>query len=133
MLAAVNAARATGRTCGTTFYPAVPALTWSTQLAQAAAGHSHDMADQNYFDHTSLDGRTFAQRITAAGYTYSWAGENIAAGYGTVNAVMTGWLNSPGHCANIMNANFRELGAACAINNASAYHDYWTHDFGAPR
>ena len=133
MLAAVNAARATGRNCGATFYPAAPALTWNAQLAQAAAGHSHDMANNNYISHTSLDGRTLADRIVATGYAYTWLGENIAAGYGTIDATMAGWLGSAGHCANIMNANFRELGAACAINNDSTYRDYWTQNFGTPR
>jgi uncharacterized protein YkwD len=132
MLAAVNTARATGRNCGTTPYPAVPALSWNTKLAQAAAGHSHDMATNNYFSHTSLDGRTFDQRIVATGYAYSTLGENIYGGPGSIDSAMAGWLASPGHCANIMNANFRELGAACALNAASTYGTYWTQDFGAP-
>ena len=133
MLDAVNAARATARYCGADYYPAVAPLAWNAQLAQAAAGHSRDMADNNYFSHTSLDGRTAAQRVTAAGYAYSYLGENIAAGYGGIDAVMSGWLASAGHCANIMNSHYQELGAACASNASSTYGDYWTQDFGAPR
>jgi uncharacterized protein YkwD len=132
MLAAVNQARATGRNCGTTYYPAVADLAWSTQLAQAAAGHSTDMATNNYFSHTSLDGRTFAQRIAAAGYAGTSLAENIAAGADGVDAVMSQWLDSPGHCANIMSASFHDFGAACASSATSTYGTYWTQDFGSP-
>jgi uncharacterized protein YkwD len=46
---------------------------------------------------------------------------------------MAGWLASAGHCANIMNATFRDFGAACARNDAAAYQRYWTQDFATPR
>lgn len=133
MLNAVNQARIAGRNCGTDYYPAVAPLTWNTQLAQAAAGHSTDMANNNYFSHTSLDGRTFLDRINATGYLGSYWGENIYAGGADVSAAVNAWLDSPGHCANIMNANFKDLGAACAYNASSTYSYYWTQDFAAPR
>jgi uncharacterized protein YkwD len=129
----VNAARANTRMCGNTFYPAAPAVAWNTKLFNAAAGHSTDMATKNYFSHTSKDGRTFSQRITAAGYAWRSAGENIAAGYTTPAAVMDGWLKSPGHCANIMSANFTEVGMACAKTTTSSYKYYWTMDLARPR
>ena len=77
------------------------------------------MAAQNYFDHTSLDGRTFTQRIDATGYAWSTAGENIAAGYPSIDAVMDGWIQSPGHCANLMNQDFTEIGVACVPGTSS--------------
>ncbi len=127
-----NAARAVPRTCGATSYAAAAPLTWNAQLAQAAQGHATDMAAQNYFSHTSLDGRTFAQRITNAGYTpYRTIGENIAAGQTTPQAVVDGWLKSEGHCRNIMNPAFKELGVGYAYAGTSTYKHYWVQDFGA--
>lgn len=119
--------------CGTTSYPAVGPLTWNTYLFNAAAGHATDMATNNYFSHTSQDGRTFSQRISAAGYNWSAVGENIAAGQTTAQQVMDGWLQSPGHCANIMNGSYTEIGVACAKNDASTYKTYWVMDLGKPR
>jgi uncharacterized protein YkwD len=133
MLDAVNQARATGRNCGTTFYPAVAPLAWNTQLATAAAGHSTDMANNSYFSHTGLDGRNPGNRIDATGYLSSYWGENIYAGGGDVAAAVNAWLNSAGHCANIMNSHFKDIGAACAANTSSVYGRYWTQDFAAPR
>ena len=126
-----NAARAQGRSCGSTFYAAAPALDYNSLLERAAQGHAADMASKNYFSHTSLDGRTFSQRITAAGYAWRTAGENIAAGYATPEAVVQGWLQSPGHCANIMNPAFKEIGVGYSYGAASSYGHYWVQDFGA--
>ncbi len=130
LLQRINALRAAGASCGASGnFPATTALTWNTKLTTAAAGHSADMAAKNYFEHTSADGTTMSQRVTNAGYAWSRVAENIAAGYGTVEAVMTGWANSPGHCANLMNASLREVGVACVVAPASAdYGNYWTMD-----
>jgi hypothetical protein len=105
-------------------------LVWDDALGSAARDHSTDMAYQNYFSHTSLDGRAFNQRITAAGYLYSTCGENIAAGYSSPQAVMNGWMNSPGHRANILNSAFCDLGVGYAFGSSSNYGHYWTQDFG---
>ena len=130
----VNETRSKGATCGGVYKPPAPELNWNDQLANAAESHSQDMADKNYFSHTSLDGRTFVNRITNAGYTgYSAVGENIAAGYNTANSVMDGWMNSPGHCNNIMNPIFKDLGVGYAYNSGSTYKNYWTQDFGTKR
>jgi uncharacterized protein YkwD len=105
-------------------------LAWDNALGAAAWDHSTDMAQQDYFSHTSLDGRQFNQRITAAGYPYSTGGENIACGYSTPQAVMNGWMNSSGHRANILNASFCDIGVGYAFESASSYRYYWTQDFG---
>ena len=91
------------------------------------------MATNNYFSHTSLDGRSPGTRITAAGYSWSAYGENIAAGQSTMDAAMNSWLNSPGHCKNIMNARYKDYGIGCAYKSSSSYRTYWTQDFAAPR
>ena len=125
-----NQARAVARTCGTSSFPAVPALTWNASLAKAARDHASDMAAKNYFSHTSQDGRTFDVRITNAGYSgYRALGENIAAGQPTPESVVAGWLNSPGHCSNIMSASYKELGVGMATGGS--YGTYWVQDFGA--
>lgn len=133
MLQRVNAQRASGGNCRTrgSFAPSV-ALQWHGALDQAAAAHSLDMATQNYFAHDSLDGRTPAQRAEAAGYAWRTIGENIAAGYPTVQAVVAGWMASDGHCANLLNPAFRDIGVACVPGTpGSTYDSYWTMDLGA--
>lgn len=134
-LARINQYRAAGAQCGARgAFAATTALRWDDRLAQAADGHSRDMAANNYFAHDSLDGRTMAQRITAAGYTWAGLGENIAAGQATVNAVVDGWMASEGHCVNLMNPTFVHLGLACAAGtSATRYSSYWTLDLARPQ
>ena len=134
LLARINQYRAAGASCGSAgTFAAVPPLAWNAALALAAAGHSQDMATNNYFSHTSRDGRSMVDRINAAGYLWSSIGENIAAGYPTIDAVIDGWMASDGHCANLMNPNFRDTGLACVANPNSTYKTYWTMDAGRPR
>ena len=102
-------------------------------MLQAATAHSQDMAANNYFSHTSQDGRSMADRINATGYAWSTIGENIAAGYPGVNAVVDGWMASDGHCANIMKAAFQEMALACVASSSSSYSNYWTMEAGRPR
>ena len=135
LLARINQVRARGADCGAdgVFGAAAP-VAWNDRLTLAAEGHSQDMAAKDYFSHTSADGRTLADRINASGYVWSSVGENIAAGYAGVNAVMDGWIASPGHCANLMNAGFAEVGVVCVPGSAGdTYSSYWTMDLGRPR
>jgi uncharacterized protein YkwD len=97
------------------------------RLATAARLHSEDMAKKNYFSHTSLDGRSPWARMGAQGYSYG-SGENIAAGYSTPEAVMSGWMKSSGHRANILNCSSRAIGVGVA--KGGSYGTYWTQDFG---
>ena len=128
-----NIARSSSRKCGETTYPEAPPLTWSCALGRAAQKHSEDMADNNYFSHTSQDGRDFSTRISNEGYTYSTAGENIAAGNATAAATVQQWLRSDGHCENIMNSNYTEFGGGIGDNINSRYRYYWTGNFATPR
>lgn len=130
VLLRVNALRAAGAVCGTTIYVAAPPLNWNNLLQQAASGHSSEMAKNNYFSHDSLNGKTFAQRLTDASYGYSAAGENIAAGDSSVEQVVNHWLHSPGHCVNMMNPTYRDIGVACASSTSASYGSYWTMDLG---
>jgi uncharacterized protein YkwD len=133
LLALVNEARATPRTCGAQAFGAAPPVAWNETLAQAALGHSTDMAQKHYFNHKEPGGSTPATRATQAGYRWTRISENIASGQHTVAQAVTDWLGSPGHCANIMNPAFTEMGAAYAVNPENENHTpYWTQMFGRP-
>lgn len=127
----VNQRRSEGADCHSegTFGPAGP-LTMNPALRCAARVHSKDMVDQNYFDHTGPNGDTPGDRIDAAGYAWSTWGENIAAGNSTAAATMDQWMNSDGHCANIMNPSFSEIGVG--YYPGGGYGHYWTQAFGHP-
>jgi uncharacterized protein YkwD len=135
MLDLVNQHRVAGATCGDQgSFPAVGALTWNDALTQASLVHSDDMAGANFFSHTGSDGSSAGQRISAAGYDWQTWGENIAAGQAGVASVVAAWMNSPGHCANLMNPAFRDIGVACVAGSAgNTYRTYWTQSFGAAR
>lgn len=124
MLDMVNKTRVSGCICGTTAMPAVAALAWNDLLAKAAYNHSKDMELNNYFSHVSGNNETTGDRMKAVGYNWRAYGENIALGQTTEEVVMNSWLKSEGHCKNIMNKSFKELGAGRSGN-------YWTQVFGA--
>jgi uncharacterized protein YkwD len=132
LLARLNALRAAGADCGTEgVKPPAAALAWNVFLTQAAEAHTQDMVAKNYFSHTGSDGSTLANRIDLTGYRWSTIGENIAAGYASIDTVLAGLMASDGHCANIMEAGFADVGAVCVPGtSANVYSDYWTMDFG---
>jgi len=129
-LAAVNQARSASRICGSTPYGPAPPVSWSDNLAMAAYLHSEDMVLNNFFSHTGADGSSPGQRISRQGYPWRTYGENIAVGYPTVSSVIQGWLGSEGHCMNLMNPAFTEIGAGYAIGPFGGNPDarYWTFD-----
>lgn len=132
LLELINSARAHPRQCGTQAFSATTPLAWNATLASAALDHTRSMANNNFFDHKDRDGRTPGDRAELAGYSGQLVGENIAAGQDTPRKVLDGWLTSPGHCANLMNPQFSELGAAYAVDPKSDAGIYWTSLFGAP-
>ncbi|WP_341304906.1 CAP domain-containing protein [Pseudomonas sp. TMP25] len=132
LLTLTNAARSQARQCGGRSFAATGALLWSATLGSTAEAHSRAMANGNFFDHQDPDGRTPGDRAELAGYSGQRVGENIAAGLDTANKVVDGWLASPGHCANLMNPQFSELGAGYANDPRSDAGIYWTAMFGAP-
>lgn len=88
------------------------------------------MAATGDFGHTTRAGVTMRNRIEAAGYAnWTTIGENIAFGYSTPAEVMVGWMNSPGHRANILNCAFKELGVGVARNSSGTL--LWTQNFGS--
>jgi uncharacterized protein YkwD len=88
------------------------------------------MAAADFMGHSGSDGSNPAQRIQAAGYAgFTW-GENVARWYPSAQAVMDAWMKSPGHRANILNPNFRDIGIAVAYRADASSRYYWTQDFG---
>ncbi len=131
ILTYLNAARSKSCQCGSKTYAAAPALALNAKLNTASDKFALDMATYNYFSHTGRDGSAPWDRMTREGYIWRTAGENIAAGYTTARSVVDGWLASPGHCANIMNPAFKEVGVGYAYTTTSTYKHYWVNDFGA--
>jgi uncharacterized protein YkwD len=127
----VNEARARPRRCGRERYTAAPPVAMSNTLTRAARDHAVDMADRNYFDHTALDGSQPRDRIKRHGYRSRLTGENIAYGPESAEEVVAGWLDSPGHCANIMDPRFREMGIAFAVASRQE-RIYWVQLFAWP-
>lgn len=130
ILQQINQARADGHVCGTEILRAAAPLAWNDVLFSAAARHSRDMGQRNYFSHTTPEGITFSQRLSTEGYGWSAAGENIAAGQGSVGAVMAGWLASEVHCRNIMNPVFAEVAVACVAQTEGNFSTYWSMELG---
>lgn len=126
MLTAINAVRAEGAVCGSTAMPPAPPLVWDSRLEKAAARHSRDMAQNDHFDHRGTDGASPGDRVRRAGYDWRVVAENIARYQQTVDEVVADWVASPGHCENLLNASYLEVGAA-------EDGTYWTQVFGVAR
>jgi uncharacterized protein YkwD len=129
----------------------LPPLKRCSLLDDSAETHSVNMGNRNFFAHCDLDtGSSPFDRIAAAGYSYTWAGENLHVGSSTAAGAIAGWMSSPGHRANILRAEFRELGVGyhydasdtgnirfdsdgdCDSDNTiGPYYHYWTQNFGS--
>ncbi len=108
-----------------------PDLVADPVLTAAAWAHSVDMAASGYFRHDSPDGRSPFDRMTAAGFDFSVAAENIAAGQRSAAEVVRDWMDSPEHRANILTCSLTRVGVGLATGGAYGY--YWTQDFATPR
>jgi len=113
LLELVNSYRVSGCNCGSegNFAPTTPVV-WNEKLEQAAQDHSKDMSANKTLSHTGSDGSNPGTRMKRRGYDWKTYGENIAWGYQTDKSVIEGWIKSPGHCRNIMNPAYKEMGAA---------------------
>lgn len=108
----------------------LPQLALDPRLTQAARLHNADMATNAFFSHTGSDGSSPGDRMERACYHWSAYGEIIGAGYPTVQAMLDGWLNSPGHRAIILSPDYADFGVAYLNQAGSPYGIYWTVDFG---
>ena len=128
MLSAVNQARSVSRYCGDKLYATAPPLRLSFSLSDAAARHAKDMASRGFVAHQGSDGSRVGDRSAAVGYSRP-VGENVAGGTDDLSDTMGEFLASSDHCANVMNPDAREFGAAC-VTGAAPYRVYWAQVFG---
>lgn len=114
-------------------YHGLPSLTWCDKAAAAARLHGEDMGQNNYFSHTSQDGRSPGDRLSAQGVPrmYQWR-ENIAAGYGDAFHNHDGWVNSSGHRASLLADGVTHLGVGFAYDPDSTYKTYAAEEFYRP-
>ena len=103
------------------------ALKWDDSLAKLAKLHCQDMIERNFFSHNNPDGETPFDRMKKAGILYWSAGENIAAGQYSPEAVVESWMNSEGHKKNILNPDFAYLGVS--VVKGGNYGIYWAQEF----
>jgi uncharacterized protein YkwD len=124
----VNRYRAEGANCGGQEMPPAGPLSMDPNLQCAARGHTMDMAERDFFDHDNPDGDGPDDRMEAAGYDGRGWGENIAAGNSTAEETMEQWMDSPGHCRNIMNDGYTLIGVG--YYPGGEYDHLWTQTFG---
>jgi uncharacterized protein YkwD len=125
----VNRVRARGTMCGNRYHRATRPVAWNNTLAQVSLTHSLDMAENGTMGHKGRDGSGPGERIARSGYKWMACGENVCEGQMTPEEAVKAWLNSQGHCENIMNPGFKEAGAAYA---KGARRMYWTLVLAAP-
>ena len=125
MLDEVNETRMQARTCGSTNFSSTTPVEWNKTIQSSALIHNMDMNDNGFFSHTGSDGSNTGDRLDNVGYDWRGWGENIALGHTSIDSVMKAWINSPEHCANIMNPNWKEMGV-------SEFNMYWTQVFAIP-
>ena len=127
LLDLVNQIRNNGCNCANKFFGKTESVEWNTTLEKIALAHSFDMFTKKYFSHVSPDGSNPLTRITNSGYIWKTFGENIFMAQGfnpSEKEVIEAWKNSPSHCENLMNPNFKEMGIGSNEN-------YWTQVFAS--
>lgn len=124
VLRLINLQRGLQTTCGTTVYAAVPPLVVDDAITCVSRAFALDMFTYNYFSHTDRSGNSPFTRLSNAGVRWQAAAENIAEGQTTPSQVVSAWVNSPGHCADLM-GDYTRTGVGF-VNN------YWVQDFISP-
>lgn len=105
-------------------------LSSESRLQAAAQKHSELQAEQNSMSHQLPGEAGMGDRVTAEGYRWRSVAENVAAGYTSAGSVMDGWMNSPGHKANILNCGYEQIGVGLAKSSSGT--PYWTQNFASP-
>ena len=122
----VNQLRNKARNCGNKYFPVAPPLRLDDKLNFVALQHSMDMSGHNFLDHISSNGDTLVKRLLKADYAWRAIAENIAHNQRSTSEVLKDWLNSPGHCSNLMSPDYRFMGIA-------QVNWYWTQVFATPK
>jgi uncharacterized protein YkwD len=132
VLARLNEVRAEGGRCGSTDYPPGRTLTRSPALDEAARAHAEDMAKNSFLAHTGSDGSNPGERAARTGYDWHTIAENVASGQTSADDLAATWLDSPGHCDNLRDANYSETGIAYALNPGDGRDIYWVQVYARP-
>ncbi len=132
VLERLNGIRADGGRCGGSEFAPSPPLERSPVLDEAARLHAEDMANNSFLAHTGSDGSNPGDRVTRAGYEWRVVAENVAAGQTSADDVAATWLESAGHCANLMDAKYSETGIAYALNPGDGRDIYWVQVYARP-
>jgi uncharacterized protein YkwD len=132
VLARMNGVRAEGGRCGGTEYPPGRPLSRSPALDAAARAHAEDMANNSFLAHTGSDGSSPGERATRAGYDWKVVAENVASGQTSADDLAATWLESPGHCDNLRDADYAETGIAYALNPGDGRDIYWVQVYAQP-
>jgi len=127
----INEARAKGRMCGNQYFEAAKPVAWNKKLAEASLQHSLDMAENGFLSHTGSNSGGLSERLLRVHYDWIFCAENIGHGYRDSEEAVMSWLKSTMHCKNIMNPEFKEIGAAYA--KSETHRTYWTLIFGSPQ
>ncbi|WIM93675.1 CAP domain-containing protein [Actinoplanes oblitus] len=106
-------------------------VTIDRRLIDAANRHAADMARRDYFEHASPNGDRAGERVSEAGYSWRWYGENIARGQDSPWEAMDGWMNSPEHRENILDCKLDQMGVGLALDRDDT--PYWVQDFATPK
>lgn len=131
MLKIFNEQRMKQEQCGIKTVPPAGKLHLSKELSEAAAYHAIDMARNDFFEHTGSDGKEVSKRVDRTSYgEWDALGENIHFGSITPEGAVTGWMDSPGHCLNMMNPDFIDVGAACVSSDKGMY---WVQVLSSPK
>ncbi len=122
----VNKVRARPRKCGSKTFSAAPKLVVNKKLTLASYNHSLDMSKNQFLEHTSSNGDSLVSRMRDVNYIWSAVGENLAHNQKTIQQVIQDWLSSPGHCSNLMSADYSQAGIAVV-------DWYWTQVYASPK
>lgn len=125
MVRLINDIRNSKRRCGKRTFSAARTVRWNSKLTIAALNHVKDMAWNDILSHTGSDGSSVQTRVERTGYRWQIVAENVAAGRQNSEEVLSSWLESPAHCANLMNPDVTDIGVACFRNGESRYGTYW--------
>ncbi len=130
MLDLINEARSQYRRCGEHVFRPAPPMAWSDTLEKATHAHSQNMVQTGFFAHVSPSGETMRDRILQHTDEFDGFGENIARGQRSSRQVLESWLNSPGHCRNIMNPDYTHVAVSVVADAEEVSAPYWTMKLG---
>lgn len=118
--------------CAASAGAAAQTLAWESRLAESAHEQAMDLALNDRLSHVDSRQRSFGTRLRGVGYAAAGAGENLAAGQRDVEDAIAAWLDSPSHCVNLMQPEYKDVGLACVQRRGARYERFWVAHLGTP-